>query len=92
MKFQGAGKLEVMENSTCEIVLVQNSSDPFGYPCGKDAHEACSDCGTALCDLHSDGCEVCDRTFCDSCLYVHLKFPHAKPAVGSSKESHRRSA
>ena len=81
-----------METAACEIVLVQNSSDPFGYPCGKDAHEACSDCGFALCNLHSDGCEICDRTFCDSCLYVHLKYPHAKPATPSLTGSQRRSA
>ena len=50
-------------------------------PCERTAKQECADCGAAICDLHAELCTLCRRVFCGSCLFQHMKEPHAKPAV-----------
>ncbi len=70
----------------CEIVLVRNSQDAVGYPCNKDSSEVCGECGTPLCDLHAESCDLCGISLCAGCFLGHMRQPHAKPAVPSSSE------
>ena len=64
----------------CEIVLVQGTHDANGFPCGRPSSETCSDCGSELCDLHTEVCDLCEQTFCSMCLWLHMKNADAKPA------------
>ena len=76
--------------SRCEIVLVRNSQDPMGYPCGEDSSEECGECGTPLCNLHAESCDLCGVSLCAACFVSHMKQPHAKPAVPASVEEVKR--
>jgi predicted sulfurtransferase len=74
----------------CGIEMARGTE---GYLCGQMGSELCSDCGTSLCDLHADACEVCLQIFCRSCLNFHMKEPHTrKQALGATVPEYRRSA
>ena len=74
----------------CSILLVR---DRDGYPCGRLGSEACSDCGTTLCNIHVRSCETCSHSFCDCCLYFHLKEHHLrKSPLARTETLERRSA
>ena len=64
---------------TCEIVLVQGTHDADGFPCGRTASETCSDCGSELCDLHTEDCDLCGQVFCSMCLGLHQQQTESKP-------------
>jgi hypothetical protein len=76
----------------CEITLVRDVEDAFGTVCARNANEQCSDCGTHVCDLHAESCDLCGKSFCSSCLYFHMNEPHAEQVVPVFKESAKRSA
>ncbi len=78
--------------SGCELILVTSAADPDGYPCGREAEFTCSDCGTAVCDLHAEECEACRLFFCGACMSSHLDEPHAKPStsVGETLPQRKR--
>ena len=65
----------------CGVVAARHVEDSIGYLCEKTAKQECADCGAAICDLHAELCALCRKVFCTSCLFQHLKEPHAKPAV-----------
>ena len=75
---------------TCEILMVRNVADTNGYPCGRTANAECSDCGSRLCDLHSEQCEICRETYCSTCLTFHVV--HSKPSSAVPIETERRRA
>jgi hypothetical protein len=72
----------------CGIEMVRGKD---GYLCGRMGSEVCSDCGTALCDLHADACDLCLAVFCGCCLYFHSKNHVIKP-VPARTIPERRSA
>src|SRR6266567_3534237 len=51
----------------CEIVEMRNSADAVGYSCSRTASTQCSDCGTELCESHTESCSACHSVFCPSC-------------------------
>jgi len=71
----------------CEIVLSRNVGDAEGEACSRNASAACSDCGSAMCDLHSEECEMCGQEFCSMCLIIHSQEPHAKRPVTDAQQS-----
>lgn len=74
----------------CSIVLVR---DRDGYTCGRLGSEVCSDCGISLCNIHVRSCETCHQSFCDCCLYFHLKEVHVRKWIPARVEVlERRSA
>ena len=73
--------------SDCGIIHDRN-----GFACARLGSNACSDCGTTLCDLHVFQCETCNQTFCDCCLYFHAKVPHARNPLSAKAGTLRRSA
>jgi hypothetical protein len=73
----------------CGIVLVRHLEDAQGEVCGEDAPEQCVDCGTALCSLHAESCDICRESFCASCCYLHEQQPHAKPVESPSSIGRR---
>jgi len=58
---------------SCEVVEMQNSADTVGYPCSRTANTQCSDCGTELCESHTETCGGCH---CDL-LPILLDVPSA---------------
>ncbi len=76
----------------CEIVLVRHLEDAEGYPCRGEAASQCADCGAALCDLHTEECDLCHEKFCTTCCVLHMEHPHAKPSSTAQEERVRRSA
>jgi hypothetical protein len=62
----------------CEIVLVRHLEDAMGYPCGAAAGEECSECGTPVCGLHAESCDLCGQSLCASCFFRHVEEPHHK--------------
>lgn len=77
----------------CEIAIVRNVEDALGYSCGGESIGECADCGTNVCDLHAESCDLCaersaksgGNLFCASCCYQHMKLPHAKPMQDSPR-------
>src|SRR6266480_1091405 len=66
--------------SVCEVVEMRNSADEIGYSCSRTANAECSDCGSELCESHTETCGICNGVFCPSCLTFH-SVQHSKPAV-----------
>jgi len=63
----------------CEIIEVRNSADELGLPCSRTASTQCFDCGSELCESHTETCGICHGIFCPSCLSFH-SVQHSKPA------------
>ena len=57
---------------------VAHVEDAFGYLCAEDAVAKCSDCGASLCDSHNENCDLCNQTFCATCLAFHTRDTHQK--------------
>ena len=68
-----------MRYFSCGVVEVRGVQDQFGTTCGHSAQTLCYDCGTSLCSVHVERCELCVKTFCTSCLSFHQR-EHPKPA------------
>src|SRR5256884_1454831 len=62
----------------CEVVEIRNSADEIGYPCSRTSSTQCSDCGSDLCESHTETCGGCRSIFFPSCLTFHQQ--HSKPA------------
>jgi hypothetical protein len=77
-----------IESHACEIVLVQGTHDANGFPCARPSSETCSDCGSELCDLHTEFCDLCQQVFCSMCFWLHLKQSDTKPAQPVSQPEH----
>src|SRR2546421_12777205 len=58
-----------MRMSVCEVVEMRNSADAVGYPCSRTASTQGSDCGSELCESHTETCAGCRSIFCRSCFY-----------------------
>ena len=69
----------------CEIVAVTNLSDVVGDHCENVAAGQCSDCGTPICELHAETCQIYGEVFCPSCLSFHGA-THPKPATAEPEE------
>src|SRR2546429_7557778 len=42
-----------------------------GFPCSRTASTQCFDCGSSLCESHTETCGICNGIFCPSCLSFH---------------------
>ncbi len=79
--------------SRCEVVEVTNVADAIGDHCVRIGSGQCSDCGTPICEVHTETCEMCDEVFCPSCLSFHqAQVGHSKPAAAEHRERERKSA
>lgn len=76
---------------SCDILMVSGVADADGYPCGRGSIAECSDCGSRLCQLHSERCDLCRETYCSVCLGFHVA-GHSKPSSAVSVEAERRRA
>ena len=77
--------------SGCEVVEVKNLADAVGYPCSKTGSKQCSDCGSEICESHTETCDICHDVFCPSCFYFHTA-EHSKPTTTSTAWSQRKTA
>jgi len=68
-----------MDYHYCGVVQVRGVHDPNGLSCAQSATTICYDCGTSLCSPHAERCELCGKTFCQSCVSFYQS-EHAKPA------------
>ena len=73
----------------CEVVEIRNSADELGLPCSRTASTQCFDCGSKLCESHTETCSVCNGVFCPSCLSFH-SVQHSKPASADHGERRER--
>ena len=76
----------------CEITEVAHPEDVVGYPCSNDASEKCTDCGTRLCDAHTEHCDLCNQTFCATCLAFHIREQHQKKPAAVGERQRRKLA
>src|SRR5437667_1730846 len=68
---------EVATGTACSGRL----ADVVGYSCSRTASKECSDCGSELCESHTETCGICHSIFCPSCLSFHLvQHPNAASA------------
>jgi len=77
--------------NTCGLTLVRNSADPDGYQCGAKADAVCGDCGTPMCDLHTEECDFCQRFFCVGCVGFHRHSKAIASVFDSGKLKQRAS-
>src|SRR5437870_2904796 len=70
--------------SRCEVVEIRNSADADGFPCSRTASTQCSDCGSELCESHTETRSGCHAIFCPSCFLFH-RAQHSKPAHGERR-------
>src|SRR5207249_9425571 len=69
----------------CEVIEIRNSADADGFPCSRTASTQCFDCGSELCESHTETCGICNGIFCPPCLTFHQE--HPKPA-SADREQH----
>ena len=81
-----------MRNQVCGIVEVAKFEDTVGYPCNTDAVAKCFDCGTHLCDAHTGHCDLCNETFCATCLAFHNREQHLKKPAAVDEKQRQKSA
>jgi hypothetical protein len=67
-----------VKTSLCEVIEIRNSADAVGSLCSRTASTQCSDCGTELCESHTETCGACRSIFCPPCLSFH-QTEHPKP-------------
>src|SRR5207247_6721694 len=75
----------------CEVIEIRNSADADGFACSRTASTQCFDCGSELCESHTETCGICHGIFCPSCLSFHsVQHPKAASAdhskFGNEKE------
>jgi len=75
----------------CGVVQVRGVHDEHGLLCGGDSVSLCSDCGTSLCSVHCERCEICREIFCPSCLSFH-RADHPKPAQAEPLHDRKKTA
>src|SRR5206468_12524242 len=73
----------------CEVIEMRNSTDADGFPCLRTASTQCFDCGSSLCESHTETCGICNGIFCPSCLSFH-SVQHSKPASADHGERRER--
>src|SRR5437660_9950639 len=73
----------------CRVVEVRNSADAVGLACLRTASTQCFDCGSELCESHTETCGICNGIFCPSCLSFH-SVQHSKPASADHGERRER--
>jgi len=71
-----------MDYHYCGVVTNRHIEDQTGTPCGRSASTLCYDCGTSLCETHTDVCDLCKEKFCSSCLGFHLDEHSKRSATG----------
>src|SRR2546421_5630268 len=76
-------------DNRCKVVEVRNSADELGFPCSRTANAECFDCGSELCESHTETCGICNGIFCPSCLSFH-SVQHSKPASADHGERRER--
>jgi len=81
----------MMVSPYCGVFEARTLEDVLGTTCARPARIACSDCGLSLCSAHSEECDLCQATFCPTCLWFH-KQEHAKPAHSDSRDALRKTA
>jgi hypothetical protein len=72
---------EVYRGGSERVVLSRSVEDANGYLCGLPSTAQCCDCGSMLCDLHTEECEICQEIYCSMCCLFHMDQPHSKPNV-----------
>ena len=76
--------------AVCQIIEVASIADAEGYTCARPAQAECAECGSLLCDRHSQSCSVCARIFCSPCLTDHIE-EQFRPA-GAVKQKRMKTA
>src|SRR5207249_3400013 len=77
--FRVEAAMNILHVGSCEIVEIRDSADAVGYSGPRTANAECSDCGSELCESHTETCGICHDVFCPSCLSFH-SVQHPKPA------------
>lgn len=83
------GKSEMKEGN-CEIMLAAGRDTASSYPCGCASIAACTECGSNVCDLHAEQCDVCHGILCGSCYDLHVGKSHGKPVQPVRENRTRR--
>src|SRR5437016_7064330 len=73
----------------CEVIEIRNSADADGFPCSRTASMQCFDCGSELCESHTETCGICNGIFCPSCFSFH-SVQHSKPASADHGQDRER--
>ncbi len=76
--------------SDCETGMVRGVDDADGYLCGRTSVAQCCDCGSKLCELHFEECDLCQDTYCPMCLLCHMNQPHARANEVMKKDAPER--
>src|SRR3989441_5092977 len=85
---RGIGESEFNGMSGCEVVEVRNLEDAVGYPCSKTGSKQCSDCGSEICESHTETCDICHDFFCP----VLLLLPRSRTLQASHNEHSKEPA
>jgi len=78
--------------SRCEIEVALNATRTETYACNRTSSVICYECGTKICDLHTEECGLCHEFLCTGCLYIHMQEPHPKKTLTVSPIRVKRSA
>lgn len=62
----------------CEIEVAMNATGTEAYPCNRLSTALCYECGTKICDLHTEQCSLCREFVCPPCMPFHVRQPHEK--------------
>jgi predicted sulfurtransferase len=67
-----------MQEGNCVVILKTGQHSGSSYACGGPSAGSCRECGSDLCQLHAEECDVCHLILCGSCYDQHVGKAHSK--------------
>src|SRR2546428_262854 len=78
-------------DSRCKVVEGRNAAEGVVFACLRTASKQCFDCGSSLCESHTETCGICNGIFCPSCLSLHsVQHPKAASADHGERRERKR--
>jgi hypothetical protein len=63
---------------SCEIEVAMNADRTETYRCLRPSSLIFYECGTRICNLHTEECGLCNEFLCIGCAYPHMQEEHPK--------------
>src|SRR5207245_7272012 len=81
--------MNILHVGSCEVGEIRHSADAVGYSCPRTASTQCSDCGSELCESHTQTCDGCRSVFCPALLFLPSSTALEARARGTSGAKER---
>ena len=83
--------MNILHVGSCEIVEIRDSADAVGYSGPRTANAECSDCGSELCESHTETCaaSVTVYSVLRACPSIHCSTPNLHQQTTGNVENEK---